>query len=186
MSLSPCVGHHGISSVDGYALPRDTGATPYIQVLISPYAASGYFAVKAAIMRQALRAWRWVKILTPASYDPANPDRNLAQSLARMNEPIWEYIVCETVETALGPGRIPVAPQTKLGPGRGVLFAAIGQTAAHPGRKWHARPLLDALRATELAVAVAGAEVGELLGNPDFLAALKPLLDRGEAHGTRH
>lgn len=134
--LSPCVGDHGISAVDGYALPRVAGQKPYVQVLVSPYAASGYFSAKAAILRHALRAWRWTRILTPASYDPANADRNLAQTLLRLNEPIWEYLVSETVETALGPGSNPVTPQTKLDPvdmkvqdGRVGVFAA---RAANP------------------------------------------------------
>jgi hypothetical protein len=118
VGLFPCVGEHRISRVDGYALPLVSSKKkrPYVQAYVSPLSASNFFTAKAAILRHLLRAWRWRIILDPASYAASGNDHALAQTLLRMNEPIWDYITAMTVQTAVGPGLNPIGPQTKLDP----------------------------------------------------------------------
>ncbi|MBI4871265.1 MAG: hypothetical protein HY814_06820 [Candidatus Riflebacteria bacterium] len=94
ISLHPFVRADGVADFDGFALPA--AGSSRIDVLLSPLPATTYNWLMASMVRHLVRGWRWKQILTA----PGTP---MTQTLLRLNEPLWDYLVWKTVEVALDP-----------------------------------------------------------------------------------
>ncbi|MBI4863822.1 MAG: hypothetical protein HY815_26730 [Candidatus Riflebacteria bacterium] len=96
------VGLQQVAEVDGYALPNDVNGGLPIELRFSQLSMTSFIWLEANLVRQLLKGWRWKQILTQG--EPIAGASELRQTVLRINEPLWEYITCKTVEGTLAPG----------------------------------------------------------------------------------
>jgi hypothetical protein len=104
VELLPNTAEHGAGTVDfdGFAVPAvgpgQQLGTPSVEVLLSLRAVTSFGSMRRALVEKLLSAWRWKQILDSANGRLTEPRAlALAQTLMRFNEPLWQYLVLQSV-----------------------------------------------------------------------------------------